>query len=89
MAAVIFFLCAALPRNSIREGQAAEIMLDEDGSPMIYANNLTCPVSEDDIVVADAVQYKYNGKIYYFCCESCLKHFKKYPEKFAHKAHMF
>ncbi|MFH1189732.1 MAG: YHS domain-containing protein [Candidatus Omnitrophota bacterium] len=89
MAAAIFCSCAMLSGNGACEDQVVKTEATEDTEPEIYANNLMCPVSEDDIVIADAVKYKYNGKIYYFCCEACVKHFKKHPDKFAQKARMF
>lgn len=52
----------------------------------INVDNVTCLVSDDDIIPAEVVKYEYNGKIYNFCCESCVNHFKKYPDKFVSKS---
>ena len=42
--------------------------------------SLICPVTGED---ADSdVSYAYNGKTYYFCCEGCVKKFKKDPAKY-------
>jgi P-type Cu+ transporter len=41
---------------------------------------LVCPVTGED---ADPdVSYAYKGTTYYFCCEGCVKKFKKDPEKY-------
>jgi YHS domain-containing protein len=49
-------------------------------------NNYECPVSEDEIIPAEAVMVEYNGNIYKLCCPACAKHFQKFPEKFSQKA---
>lgn len=42
--------------------------------------NTICPVSTEQ---ADAeITYEYKGKTYALCCNSCLKKFKKDPEKY-------
>jgi len=42
--------------------------------------NTVCPVSGEE---ADAqITYEYNGKTYSLCCNTCLKKFKKDPEKY-------
>ena len=42
--------------------------------------NKTCPVGGDD--VDPAVTTVYDGKTIGFCCEGCVKKFKKNPEKY-------
>ena len=72
----------------IRAAKAAEIAKaaeEEKTKPAVNVNNSICPVSEDNIIAAEAVKYEYNGNIYNFCCESCVQHFKKYPDKFVHR----
>lgn len=42
--------------------------------------NTICPVSGEE---ADAqITYEYKGKTYSLCCNTCLKKFKKDPEKY-------
>ncbi len=48
----------------------------EEGKPF----NIVCPVSTEE---ADPnITYTYEGKTYAVCCNSCLKKFKKDPEKY-------
>ncbi len=44
------------------------------------AFNVICPVSTEEI--DDPVLVEYKGKVYGVCCKSCLKKFKKDPEKY-------
>lgn len=49
----------------------------------VMVGNKICPVSGDKIgEMGSAVQYQYNGKIYNFCCEDCVREFKKDTEKY-------
>ena len=41
--------------------------------------NTKCMVMGDDIGTATT---EYDGKIYHFCCPSCIPEFKKDPDKF-------
>jgi len=47
--------------------------------------NKYCAVNTKDLV-DPKVTYLYNGKVYGFCCEDCIKDFQKDPEKYASKA---
>ncbi|MBL8014035.1 MAG: TRASH domain-containing protein [Candidatus Omnitrophica bacterium] len=50
----------------------------------VKVNNKLCPVSGEKVgEMGDPVTYEYNGRIYNFCCSSCLSDFKKDPDKFA------
>jgi YHS domain-containing protein len=51
-------------------------IVTEEGVPF----NTICPVSTEE---ADPnITYTYEGKTYALCCNSCLKKFKKDPEKY-------
>lgn len=50
------------------------------------SDNLICPVSGEELEVASAVRFTYNGKVYYTCCNGCKSKFLKDPETFAKKA---
>ena len=50
-------------------------------------DTITCIVSGETIAKSDAKgPVNYDGKNYYFCCNSCLKKFEADPAKFAAKA---
>ncbi len=93
IAAAIFCSCILLIDNGVcedqdiktAENQDIKAVVDEKKEPARDANNIVCPVSDDDIIPEEAVKYEYKGKIYNFCCEACAKHFKKYPDKFVYK----
>ncbi|RJP29840.1 MAG: YHS domain-containing protein [Candidatus Omnitrophota bacterium] len=47
--------------------------------------NKICPVSGEKIIEEFKATYEYKGKIYNFCCASCVEEFKKDPEKYIKK----
>ena len=51
----------------------------------VNAGNKICPVSGEKIDEATRATYKYEGKIYNFCCPMCIDEFKKDPEKYIKK----
>ncbi len=51
----------------------------------VDVGNKVCPVSGEKINEKLKVTYEYNGKIYNFCCTSCIDDFKKDPEKYIKK----
>ena len=52
-------------------------------SGITVANKL-CPVSGKSIEsMGQPVMHEYNGKIYNLCCPTCVKDFKKNPEKYS------
>lgn len=51
----------------------------DDGKPF----NTICPVSHEDI--DPEFTYVHEGKTYAVCCNSCMKKFKKDPEKYINK----
>lgn len=49
----------------------------------VDVGNKICPVSGEKI--DEKATYEYQGKIYLFCCSSCVEDFKKDPEKYIKK----
>ncbi|MFX1496082.1 MAG: heavy metal translocating P-type ATPase [Promethearchaeota archaeon] len=41
------------------------------------------PICGMEIIPSQSIEYKYNGKEYYFCSAACEKEFKSNPEKYA------
>ena len=85
------FLCACIGiGNGACEDKDNEVKVltkeEEEASTAENIKNFLCPVSEDDIDRATAIKVEYKGKIYSLCCEACVKHFRKHPDKFAQKA---
>ncbi|HLO27300.1 MAG TPA: YHS domain-containing protein [Geobacteraceae bacterium] len=44
-----------------------------------------CPVSGEKSDAKVNIAYEYKGKVYHFCCASCVADFKKDPEKYIGK----
>ncbi len=44
-----------------------------------------CPVSGEEVDAKGGIAYEYKGKVYHFCCASCVADFKKDPEKYIKK----
>ncbi len=51
----------------------------------VNVGNKICPVSGEKIKEKLKATYEYEGKIYNFCCASCIDDFKNYPEKYIKK----
>ena len=47
---------------------------------------LICPISGEELDVATAVAFEYNGKTYYTCCNRCKSKFLADPNTYAKKA---
>jgi YHS domain-containing protein len=47
--------------------------------------NKLCPVTGEEVDPKGTVTYTYKGKVYHFCCASCIADFKKNPEKYIRK----
>lgn len=47
--------------------------------------NKICPVSGEKIEEKLKATYEYDGKVYNFCCISCIEEFKKDPGKYIEK----
>ncbi len=84
--AMALFLCAwVFCSIGVCEDEEVKVVHAGDETTATYVRNSACPVSDDDIVEKEAVMVEYDGKIYNLCCSACVKHFKKFPEKFALK----
>ena len=51
----------------------------------VAVGNKVCPVLNEKIDERNKATYEYEGKIYNFCCASCIDEFKKDPEKYIKK----
>ena len=51
----------------------------------IDVGNKICPVLNEKIDEKSKATYEYGGKIYNFCCASCIDEFKKDPGKYIKK----
>jgi len=51
----------------------------------VSVGNKICPVSGEEIDPKMKATYEYEGKIYNFCCTSCIEEFKKDPQKYIEK----
>ena len=87
----ILFLSASFSLNTFaqsndekKETQSVEQKSnDKTTIDSTKAFNIICPVSTEE--VDPEVTYTYKGKTYAFCCNNCLKKFKKDPEKYISK----
>lgn len=50
---------------------------------IIDVGNTVCPITGDKVSPKAFVDYE--GKRYHFCCQNCVKKFKKNPEKYLAK----
>jgi len=71
--------------HSEHEHGATEATKDTATKESVNVGNKTCPVSGEKIDEKTKATYEYQGKIYNFCCPSCIKNFKKEPEKYIKK----
>ena len=51
----------------------------------VNVGNKICPVSGEKIGEKLKATYEYNGKVYNFCCASCIDEFKNDPTKYIKK----
>ncbi|RPI19614.1 MAG: YHS domain-containing protein [Ignavibacteriae bacterium] len=63
------------------------ISQNDNNYSAVNGNNMSdtamvCPVSKETIEAGGGVEYKYLNNDMTFCCEGCLKSFKKEPAKF-------
>lgn len=56
-----------------------------NASGAVNVGNTTCPVLGEKIDDKTKATYEYQGKIYNFCCASCIGKFKSSPEKYIKK----
>lgn len=52
---------------------------------VVNVGNKICPVSGEKIDEKLKATYEYDGKLYNFCCVSCVDDFKKDPQKYIKK----
>ena len=64
------------------EGHDHGGITDETVSAAAPEKGETCPVSGEKVDAKGSIAYEYRGKVYRFCCASCLADFKKDPEKY-------
>lgn len=69
------------PEHGVTEFVQQQGHLEES----MNAGNKICPVSGEKIDEETKATYEYEGKIYNFCCTSCIGEFKKDPQKYIKK----
>ena len=52
---------------------------------VVNVGNKICPISGEKIDEKLKATYEYEGKIYNFCCTTCVDDFKKDPQKYIKK----
>ncbi len=68
------------PEQGITEGSKQTVTEE-----VVNVGNKICPVSGEKIDDKMKTTYEYEGKIYNFCCASCVDDFKKDPQKYIKK----
>ena len=65
-------------------GSGSALAHEEHEAGQAVKKGEVCPVTGEK---ADpkGVSYEYKGKVYHFCCASCVADFKKDPEKYIKK----
>lgn len=71
--------------HSEHEHGTAEATKDTATKEVVNVGNKICSVSGEKIDEKTKVTYEYEGKIYNFCCASCVDDFKKDPKKYIKK----
>lgn len=73
--------------QSTGSGHAHEAMpeIKPSSEEVVSVGNKICPVSGEKIEEKMKATYEYKGKIYNFCCPSCIDEFKKDPELYIKK----
>lgn len=72
--------------GSHKDSGQASIQNAGKGSKAVDVGNKICPVTGEKIKDSEKATCEYNGKIYNFCCSSCISDFKNDPEKYKAKA---
>ncbi len=85
MKKIFLFLIAGLLVLGISGISFAQETVNQEAGKAVDAGNKICPVSGEKIEEGTKATYEYNGKIYNFCCTSCIEEFKKEPEKYIQK----
>ncbi|MEK6528649.1 MAG: YHS domain-containing protein [Nitrospirota bacterium] len=71
--------------HSKHEHGTEAAVADAVSQEAVNVGNKICPVSGEKIEEKAKVTYEYKGKIYNFCCASCVDDFKKDPQKYIKK----
>lgn len=71
--------------HSEHEHGTTEVAKDTATKESVNVGNKICPVSGEKIDEKTKATYEYKGKIYNFCCVSCVEDFKKDPQKYVKK----
>ncbi len=84
---VVVFAGAAVFAQDEHEGHQHEMAEEEQvevagEEELLEVGNMICPVSGEEIKEGEAYKFEYEGKIYNFCCNMCVKDFKKDPQKY-------
>ena len=67
-----------------KKSKAGSKAVDYKVTQKEYGIKTVCPVTKEEVTVdSTTAAAKYNGKIYYFCCSSCIDQFKASPQKYA------
>ncbi len=74
-------MCGADSRHS----EYAQAAPQNPSEKAANVGNEVCPVSGEKIVENMKTTHEHDGKIYNFCCASCIDEFKKDPDKYTKK----
>jgi YHS domain-containing protein len=67
------------------DGHDHGVASSQAGSVEATNKGTLCPVSGEGVDAKGGIAYEYQGKVYHFCCASCVADFKKDPEKYIRK----
>jgi YHS domain-containing protein len=67
------------------DGHDQDGAVGQTGSAETANKGELCPVSGEEVDAKGGIAYEYKGKVYHFCCASCIADFKKDPEKYIRK----
>lgn len=82
---IVFIVCVGMFFFGI-VGLSYSERQEKDGMTQeVEVGNKICPVSGEKIEEKLKATYEYNGKVYNFCCASCVEEFKKDPDKYIKK----
>lgn len=77
---IVLFLITLIIDSAYAQEKQKNVKATSPAKTEVAKLNTVCPVSGEE---ADAqITYEYKGKTYSLCCNTCLKKFKKDPEKY-------